>query len=82
MGVESNIAGNTLQTARAQFLRTGMGLDFLFTLQEKTGPEIGGGILFCRKFYKITNWQLTGGQPSSYFPKSQILAPLQLIQFA
>jgi hypothetical protein len=80
--IESNNVGKTLQTARAQFLRAGMSLNVrLHTSNKKTGLELGCGLLFRRKFYESSDWQLTGGQPITYFPKSQMLAPVQLIRF-
>lgn len=80
--VESNNAGKTLQTARAQYLRAGMSLNFrLFTSRKQTGIELGGGLVYRRKIYESSDWQLTGGQTVRYFPKSQILAPVQIIRF-
>jgi len=80
---EKNLSGNTLQTARAQYLRAGMNLNLrLYTTRKQTGLELGGGILFRRKFYESSDWQLTGGLPNTYFPKTQVMAPVQLVRFA
>lgn len=81
--VERNLSGSTLQTARAQFLRAGMNINLrLYTSHKQTGIEIGGGLFFRRKFYESSDWQLNGGQASSYFPKALMLAPVQLIRFS
>lgn len=83
MRVESNNAGKTLQTARGQYLRTGMNLNLrLYTSKKQTGLELGGGILVRSKFYESSDWQLTGGQPVRYFPKNTVMAPVQLIRFS
>ncbi|MEK0422049.1 MAG: hypothetical protein EBV15_01350 [Bacteroidetes bacterium] len=83
MRVESNAVGNTLQTARAQYLRAGISLNIrLYTSSKNTGLELGGGLLFRKKFYESSDWQLTGGQPITYFPKNQTTAPVQLIRFS
>ena len=43
---------------------------------------MGGGVLLRNKIYESSDWQLTGGQPITHFPKSQMLIPLQLSRFA
>jgi hypothetical protein len=81
--VESNNAGKTLQNARAQYLRWGSNIQFrLYTSKKQTGIEMGGGVLLRNKIYESSDWQLTGGQPITHFPKSQMLIPLQLSRFA
>lgn len=82
MRVESNNVGKTVQTARAQYLRMGMQLHIrLLTTRKQSGIELGGGIAFRQKIHESSDWQLTGGQPVSYFPQSQMLAPVQLSRF-
>jgi len=83
MRVESNNAGKIMQTARGQYFRAGMNLNLrLYTSKKQTGLELGGGILFRNKFYESSDWQLTGGQPIRYFPKTVMMAPIQLIRFS
>jgi ribosomal protein L19 len=82
MRVESNNTGKTLQTARAQYLRAGMNLNLrVYTSRKQTGLELSGGILFRKKIHESSDWLLTGNQPITYFPKSQMLVPVQLIRF-
>ena len=81
--VESNNAGKTLQNARAQYLRWGSNIQIrLHTSKKQTGIEVGGGFLLRNKIHESSDWQLTGGQPISHFPKSQMLFPVQLSRFA
>lgn len=80
--VESNNMGKTLQTARAQYLRGGMNLNLrVYTSRKQTGIELSGGILFRKKIHESSDWLLTGNQPITYFPTSQMLLPVQLIRF-
>ncbi|MFN4914002.1 MAG: hypothetical protein ACK5FT_01665 [Sphingomonadales bacterium] len=83
MRVESNNAGKTLQTARAQYLRTGVAVNLrLYTSRKQTGIELVGGMDYRGKIYESSDWQLTGQQPVSYFPENQILAPVKVSRFA
>ncbi len=80
--VESNNAGKTLQTARAQYLRAGMNLNLrVYTSRKQTGLELGGGVLFRKKIHESSDWQLAGNNPLTYFPTSQMLIPMQLLRF-
>ena len=79
--VEASNAGKTLQTARAQFGRLGTNLNFrLYTSGKNSGIEIGGGLLFRKKWHESSDWQLTGGQAVSYYPENNMIAPVN-IQF-
>ena len=81
--VESNNAGKTLQTARAQYFRVGMSANLrCFTSQKQSGIELSGGIVYRGKMYESSDWQLTGGQTVRYFPKNQVVAPVQISRFA